>query len=205
MSEQKIKQCSQALLLFIKNPVKGKVKTRLAASIGDERALDIYKLLLAHTRQVALGLNTTKRHLFYDQWIEMEDDWSKTDFQKHLQYSGGLGKRMAKAFEHVFEQGAEKLVIIGSDCAQLQSSDVEEAFLALDQADVVFGPAMDGGYYLCGMRVNEPAVFELKAWSTATVLEESIALCRDNGLSVRLLKSLSDIDTIEDWEKHGLR
>lgn len=205
MSEQKIKQCSQALLLFIKNPVKGKVKTRLAASIGADRALDIYKQLLTHTRQVALGLNNTERYLFYDQWIEEKDDWIKTDFQKHLQHPGALGERMAKAFEQVFEQGADKIVIIGSDCAELQSSHVEEAFSALDHTDVVFGPAIDGGYYLCGMRVNEPAIFELTAWSTSTVLEESIVLCRKNGLSVRLLRSLSDIDTIEDWQKYGLK
>ena len=205
MSDLKIKQCSKALLLFIKNPVLGKVKTRLAASVGNEMALEIYKKLLKHTRSIALEVKDLDRCLYYDQWIEEHDEWDNKAFSKYLQSNGDLGVRMAKAFEQSFKDGADKVVIIGSDCAQLRSSDIEAAFLALDHADVVFGPAKDGGYYLCGLRAFNPAVFHLAAWSTDTVLQESLELCSKHELSVSLLRSLSDIDKLEDWQQYGLK
>ena len=111
---------------------------------------------------------------------------------------------MKDAFSQAFDSNAEKVVIIGSDCAQLKSSDIEEAYKALDHSDVVFGPAMDGGYYLCGLRSRSLGIFDLKAWSTDSVLEDSIAICREEGLSVSLLRTLSDIDHASDWENYGL-
>jgi len=203
MSDSEKKQCSKALLLFIKNPIKGRVKTRLAASVGDDKALEIYKELLAHTQEVSIGLKDTHRILFYDKAIEPNDDWSKDLFNKQIQPEGDLGAKMEHAFNYAFDQAFEKVVIVGSDCAQISVSDIENAYDALDHVDVVYGPAMDGGYYLCGLRLMNNVVFKLKAWSTNTVLEESIALCSAAGLSVSLLRTLSDIDNIEDWQRYG--
>lgn len=205
MKIKKAEQCPQALLLFVKNPVLGKVKTRLAADLGDERALEIYNKLLGHTRSLALSLDAVDKYLFYSDFVDREDNWSEVVFRKMLQPQvDDLGDRMRKAFEEVMSKQGGKIVIIGSDCAQLRAEDIEEAFTALDEADVVFGPAIDGGYYLCGMKDSVKPIFDLKAWSTATVLEESIELCRKEGLEVKLLRKLSDIDFAEDWKKYGL-
>jgi len=191
----------QALLTFIKNPEKGKVKTRLAKTVGEEKALAIYKALLAHTRKIALAI-TTDRFLFYSQHINPADNWSEKDFRKRVQANGDLGVKMQEAFRHVF-QTHQKVVIIGSDCASLTPAIVQTAFEQLDQHDFVIGPALDGGYYLLGMNSFYPAVFEEITWSTATVLEETLTRIRSIQKSVYLLPALSDIDYEEDWEKYG--
>lgn len=202
---EEVKQCPQALLLFIKNPIKGKVKTRLAAELGEDNALAIYNRLLEHTRSLAKSLKGVDKYLFYSDFIDEKDDWPASDFNKMLQPQvDDLGERMKVAFREVADIQSGKFVIIGSDCAQLSSRDIEAAFAALDEVDVVFGPAVDGGYYLCGMKDMVKDIFALKAWSTSTVLEESMALCREQGLQVKLLRKLSDIDFAEDWKKYGL-
>jgi len=191
----------QALLTFIKNPEKGKVKTRLAKTVGEDKALAIYKSLLAHTRKIALATKA-ERFLFYSQRINPTDNWSATDFTKLVQADGDLGFKMQEAFRHVF-QTHKKVVIIGSDCASLTPAIVEAAFKQLDQHDFVIGPALDGGYYLLGMNAFYPAVFEGIVWSTATVLEETQTIIRSLQKTSYLLPALSDIDYEEDWEKYG--
>ena len=189
-----------ALLIFIKNSEKGKVKTRLAKTVGDDTALAIYKALLAHTRQVALAVAGT-RYLFYSQYIPPQDDWSATDFQKQLQAEGALGYKMTKAFETAFQQH-QRVVIIGSDCASLTPAIITKAFQQLEKQDFVIGPAMDGGYYLLGMNQFQPRVFENIIWSTETVLQRTIDRITELKGSYFLLPTLSDIDYAEDWEKH---
>lgn len=190
-----------ALLVFIKNPEKGKVKTRLAATVGDDKALAIYKALMDHTRNVALATNTN-RLLFYSQHINLEDNWSNEDFQKELQAEGALGTKMKFAFVRAF-RNARKVVIIGSDCASLTPDIVGDAFAQLSDHDFVIGPAMDGGYYLLGMRSFEAAVFENIAWSTASVFPDTVKIIENLGKTYTLLPELSDIDYEEDWEKWG--
>ena len=108
-----------ALILFIKNPEKGKVKTRLAKTVGDDQALAIYKALLEHTRTLTLPVDAT-RFLFYSNQINQEDNWSSKNFQKEVQNNGDLGDRMKAAFAKAFEQH-DQVLIIGSDCASLTS------------------------------------------------------------------------------------
>ncbi len=189
------------LLIFIKNPEKGKVKTRLAQGVGEERALAIYWALLGHTRQIAEAIDA-HRLLFYSSFIEQEDDWSPTAFDKRLQEGADLGERMKRAFATAFTEGGPA-VIIGSDCAQLTPAIVVEAYRQLEQHDFVLGPAEDGGYYLLGMRTYMPSVFDDMAWSTDQVLPQTLAHIKENNWSVSLLPTLSDIDFQEDWEKHG--
>jgi len=191
----------QALLTFIKNPEKGKVKTRLAKTVGEDKALAIYKSLLDHTRKIALTTVAT-RFLFYSQHISTIDNWLTKDFIKLVQANGGLGFKMQEAFRHAF-QTHQKVVIIGSDCASLTPSIVEEAFQQLDQHDFVIGPALDGGYYLLGMNAFYPAVFKGIIWSTETVLEETQKRILSLQKTSYLLPALSDIDYEEDWEKYG--
>jgi len=189
------------LLIFTKNPEKGKVKTRLAATVGDDRALLIYKSLLAHTRGVAKSISA-KRLLFYSETIAKDDAWASTDFEKHLQHSGDLGERISAAFETGFQEGGPVL-IIGSDCPQLSASIVNDAFAALKKHDFVLGPAMDGGYYLLGMQAFSPSLFQDIAWSTAEVAQETRKKIEILGASCHELPILSDIDYEEDWEKYG--
>lgn len=192
---------SNALIIFIKNPEKGKVKTRLAKTVGDDQALRIYLALLEHTRRIALSLDA-ERYVFYSSFIAEDDDWLARDFRQALQASGDLGQRMIAAFQTAFQEH-QKVVIIGSDCASLTSEMVEAAFQRLDEHDFVIGPAIDGGYYLLGMRSFEPSVFQDIEWSTESVFTETVARIKRLNKTYALLSELSDIDYEEDWAKYG--
>ncbi|MCH2084367.1 MAG: TIGR04282 family arsenosugar biosynthesis glycosyltransferase [Saprospiraceae bacterium] len=191
-----------ALIIFVKNPELGKVKTRLAETVGDEKALEIYKALLKHTKDVALQLNAD-RMLYYSEDVpEEEDMWPDDDFQKYIQYGEVLGERMYYAFEDALAVH-DKAIIIGSDCASLTPEIVAEAFDALDRFNFVVGPATDGGYYLLGMKKLQIEMFQQMPWSTDQVLPETLARINALGKTVYQLPELSDIDYEEDWKKHG--
>lgn len=191
------------LLIFVKNPVKGRVKTRLAKSIGEEKALIVYEALLEHTRQITTDLYPDKA-LFYSEFIPNTDLWENNVYQKYLQEGDDLGQRMAQAFQQSFEEGYEKVVIIGSDCWELTSEIIQEAFQELEKNDFVIGPAHDGGYYLLGMHYLEKSLFENKQWSTARVLKDTLTDFENLQGSFFLLKTLSDIDKVGDLPKELL-
>ncbi|MEM1328276.1 MAG: TIGR04282 family arsenosugar biosynthesis glycosyltransferase [Bacteroidota bacterium] len=186
-----------ALLIFIKNPQLGKAKTRIAQTVGDEKALEIYRELLMHTRQVTQQVDA-RRLLYYSQFVDHEDDWSNTHFQKKMQTAGDLGNRMQAAFQTAFTKN-DKVVIIGSDCADLSADLVEQAFRALDTHDFVIGPATDGGYYLLGMNAFHPEVFANIEWSSEKVLPDTLSIIKTNDWNVHLLPALTDIDHWADW------
>ncbi len=192
---------NRVLLTFIKNPELGKVKTRLAQTVGNERALRIYKSLMEHTRKISEAVSA-QRLLFYSEWINNADSWSPEHFEKFLQPEGDLGNRMITAFSKGFEKGSS-VVIIGSDCPGLSSELINQAFEHLEKKDFVIGPALDGGYYLIGMRAFEPDVFSNINWSTDTVKSETLAIIKDLDKSVAELPPLSDIDYEADWLKYG--
>ncbi|SNC64584.1 hypothetical protein SAMN06265337_1109 [Hymenobacter gelipurpurascens] len=192
------------LLVFARYPELGKVKTRLAAGIGPEQALQVYRELLAHTQAVAAPLAVRK-------WLwlaeagpaaDRSDTWA--GYQPLPQPAGDLGHRMQTAFAHSFAKGAAAAVIIGTDCPGLTTAHLEQAYTALHTHDVVLGPATDGGYYLLGMKVVWPTLFENKPWSTSAVLSETLAAAKLVGLQVHLLPELRDVDTAEDlwaWQE----
>jgi len=186
----------EALLIFVKNPVLGKVKTRLAKTIGDEKALLVYRYLLEHTRSVTDQLSY-RRQLWYSDFIDQDDQWN-SEYEKKLQRGSNLGERMNNAFAEVFEQGVEKAVIIGSDCPGLQRQHLVDAFDALNKYETVIGPSEDGGYYLLGMNAFYPEVFEDMVWSTDTVLEQTMQTLDRLQLSCHRLPELNDIDTWRD-------
>ncbi len=192
----------RALLVFIKNPLKGQVKTRLAKTVGDDQALKIYLALLKHTCKVAAAISA-QRLLFYSHFIDPKDAWPAFDFEKMVQEGDDLGARMQAGFEHAFRKGAKKAVIIGSDCASLKPEIIEEAFEKLDDFPFVIGPAEDGGYYLLGMKESTPQVFENIVWSTENVLDATLERIKSLGKNCYHLPTLSDIDREEDWEKYG--
>jgi hypothetical protein len=187
------------LLFFIKNPVAGKVKTRLAADVGHQQALAIYRRLLAHTRRQCEALEAERR-LYYSDFVDAHDEWPEALFQKFVQRGDDLGRRMANAFEEALQTPA-KAVIIGSDCPGMDTALLQEAFLALEEYDFVLGPAHDGGYYLLGMRHFRPEVFAGINWSTEEVLPATLAHMAKLGASCAMLPTLTDVDHLADWEQ----
>ena len=190
-----------ALIIFVKNAILGKVKTRLADSVGAEKALRIYIELMQHTRDVTRTL-TCDKLVYFSSYIPMSDlIWFGDEFQHRLQEGSDLGERMSRAFREVFEEGYDRVIIIGSDCAELNESIVIRAYHELEDSDIVIGPATDGGYYLLGMNEYHPELFENKTWSTNSVFDETIQDMIDNGWIWQELPILSDIDTEEDWNR----
>lgn len=189
-------QHNRHLIIFVKNPVLGKAKTRLAATIGDEKALEVYLQLLDITRNAALDANCI-RHVFYSDAIE-NDAWDEGKFNKHVQEGDSLGERMKNAFNQVFSLSAKEVVIIGSDCPKLHGEIIDNGFQLLAKNDACIGPAKDGGYYLLGMKKPLPFLFEGKKWSTDSVFEDTTLDLVKNGLTYGKLPELSDIDTADD-------
>ncbi|MDA9267776.1 TIGR04282 family arsenosugar biosynthesis glycosyltransferase [Salibacteraceae bacterium] len=185
------------LINFVKNPEIGRVKTRLAKTIGDEQALSIYQKLLLYTKEITKGLNADKS-VYYSEHIDNNDLWDNMLFSKHLQRGDDLGERMQNAFADAFAQGKERVIIIGSDCLELETYMIKEAFAVLENNDVVLGPAKDGGYYMIGMTAFLPTLFEDKNWSTDDLLMDTILDLKKMNAKYYLLKTLNDIDTIED-------
>jgi rSAM/selenodomain-associated transferase 1 len=190
-----------ALIVFVKNPETGKVKTRLAASVGEEEALSIYGVLVAHTAGLAQATGVSV-HVYYSDFIpDKEAIFSSFSSQK-VQHGNDLGDRMANAInDEVVDY--EKVVLIGSDCAELTPPILLASFELLDHADVVIGPARDGGYYLIGMKTAYPEIFDNIEWSTEFVLEQTIARALQLGREFALLPELGDVDTLEDWLQLG--
>lgn len=187
------------LLVFTRNPELGKAKTRLAKTVGDETALEIYKFLLNKTQEVACKVNADKT-VYYSVKIRNNDIWDMTIYQKHQQKGEDLGIRMLNAFKNGFDAGYKNIIIIGSDLYDLTTKEINDAFNQLNQNDVVLGPAKDGGYYLLGMKRLHSSVFQNKAWGTASVRKDTLQDLADK--KVFLLQELNDIDVFEDIEHH---
>jgi uncharacterized protein len=196
-----------ALIIFIKNPEKGKVKTRLARTIGDEKALEIYQQLLKITRENTKELFLTEGvvpYLFYSDFKDKNDDWSNSIFKKHIQSGIDLGARMANAFKKILRKH-EKVCIIGSDCPTLSTEVLKLAYKNLERNDFVIGPSTDGGYYLLGIKKEKNNfkfpinLFKDMLWSTADVLPETIKRISLFKKSYHLLPELTDIDEEQDW------
>lgn len=197
----------EALIIFIKNPQLGKVKTRLASTIGEEKALEIYRLLISYTRETALAV-AVDRHLFYSRFIDENDEWPVTEFHKHLQdQNPDLGQKMYSSFYHLLKKGYEKVLIVGSDCLELTADVVKDAFVLLNEQEVVIGPAKDGGYYSIGFNFEAlgdkakkilAEVFLNKSWSHEHVFSEAMDVFNSNKLRTVTLPVLSDVDYEED-------
>lgn len=189
------------LMVFVKNPMKGKVKTRLAKTVGDERALEIYRVLLDHTITIARRVNLDKA-IFYSDYIDETDMWRKAKFSQFIQEGNDLGERMYNAFKYAFSKQYKSVVIIGSDCLDLNEQIIADAFEILKNNEVVIGPAKDGGYYLLGMQKLYKNLFINKHWSTENVLLDTLLDVSNLNISMKLLPTLSDIDEEKDLEVH---
>lgn len=183
------------MLIFTRNPELGKCKTRLASTIGDKPALEIYKFLLEHTAKITEALDVTKE-VHYSEEIWENDVWNNAIYSKKVQMGIDLGERMLNAFKNGFKAGFEKIIIIGSDMFDLSQSDLDVAYSQLEKNDYVVGPAEDGGYYLLGMKVLNEKLFRDKAWGTGNVLKDTLKDLKEEKLA--LLEVRNDVDYFED-------
>jgi rSAM/selenodomain-associated transferase 1 len=186
------------LIVFVKNAIEGRVKTRLAKTIGQGQALSVYLYMQNHLAQWLMDV-PFEVYIFYSSYIPAEPDiWSLSCYKKKVQEGKDLGERMNIAFNQVlpFHQN---VLLIGSDIAGLNLNILNEGFEQLNRNDLVIGPAQDGGYYAIGMKKSNPFIFENMTWSHDKVLGQTIEKINQIGLTFHLLPELSDVDTYEDW------
>ncbi len=202
-----------ALVVFVKAPIAGKVKTRLAATIGNDAALEVYRVIAEHVVQGARHSNsvqttpdivvTSEKYdvlLFVDSEAGQPDVAQWLGGELRVQRGNDLGQRLVHAFEDCFKD-YERVVVIGSD-APFVSPLTDDAFVALQKHDCVLGPAFDGGYYLVGLNRNTRnwrELFDDIPWSTSSVFVETVRNARAaGGIDVYLLRAMHDLDTASD-------
>lgn len=186
---------TNCLIIFTRNPELGKGKRRLAATVGDQVAFDIYKFLLAHTREITVDLNATKQ-VWYSERVHENDAWDNKVYDKYVQDGDDLGVRMENAFQEAFKNH-DHVIIIGSDMHDMSQADLDHAFKQLKTNDAAIGPAQDGGYYLLGFTKKlVDGVFEDKEWGTETVLEKTLSNLKN--VNYAMLEERNDVDYYED-------
>jgi rSAM/selenodomain-associated transferase 1 len=194
-------RAADAVLVFVRAPEMGRVKTRLAVEIGADAALRVYRRLAEHTLAEARALAadaSVRVHFTPADAGAAVRAWLGAGAEYLPQADADLGGRMRAAFAEAFAAGFRRVVIIGSDLPALSASVVRQAFARLETHTVVLGPARDGGYYLLGMREMVGAVFEGVPWSTPVVLERTMEILREIGITPALLETLADVDEADD-------
>lgn len=189
------------VIVFAKNILLGSVKTRLAKTVGDQAAFDVYKYLVEITERETNAITNAHVHIYWSDVI-IPQKWSEKE--KFVQSGTDLGERMMNAFKSGFDKGYKHIIGVGADLPDLSSKIIEQGLSALENNDTVFGPSEDGGYYLIGMNQMIPCIFENKPWSTDNLLEITRNELEKNGYSVHLLKELNDVDTLEDLKKSSI-
>lgn len=186
----------ELVIIFVKNIKLGKVKTRLAKTIGNQGAFEVYSELVKVTEKATTNLLADK-HIYFSDAI-VDSKWKGT--YKTVQDGIDLGARMKNAFKKGFVDGYERIVLIGSDLPDISANHIHRGLKALEKNEAVFGPAEDGGYYLIGLSKMHEAVFNNKPWSKTNLLEETLNELEENNVAFTTLETLNDIDTFEDLE-----
>ena len=198
------------LIIFTRYPQPSQVKTRLIPALGAAGAAALHQRMAEHTLAQARGLRQT-RALSIQVWfagsstVTKMQEWLGTDVEYYVQPEGDLGDRMASVFKSVFNKGHTAAVIVGTDCPDLSTALLAQGFGALAQHELVLGPAIDGGYYLIGLRREAPELFEGIAWSTWEVLVQTLAIAQQLKLTPFLLTYLTDIDVPQDLEHPSVK
>lgn len=192
------------ILIFLKAPRPGFVKTRLAAELDDEAAASICKVLLDRTVAALRGFDRVELRVAPDDALAEVARWRRAGWKVSPQGPGDLGERLARGFAEAFQVETSPVLAIGTDCPGLDREDLEEAFDLLQREDVVLGPAEDGGYWLIGMRAPNPGVFREIPWSSPEVFRATCERAKAQGLTLRAMRRLADVDTLSDW-RHWLR
>jgi rSAM/selenodomain-associated transferase 1 len=190
------------IIVFAKYPEPGRCKTRLAASLGAEGALAVYRALLDHTLDVLRACPFTKV-LCVDPPERAADasDWAPGMDRYLPQCPGDLGARMEGAVAQRLSEGATRMLLLGADCPQISKESVVSSMQDLDRADVVLGPTEDGGYYLLGLKGRHPFLFRDIPWSTEKVLEKTLNILKIHSISYLLRNTFMDVDTLDDYHR----
>lgn len=192
----------QQLVIFLKAPMAGHVKTRLAADIGPKAACEIYQACVGLTlERLASWHGRTTLCLDQPPRLPQAKAWLGDDWMLRPQQGQDLGERLAHATHTAFQDGASRVVVIGTDSPWISPSDIEQAFAALEQSDVVLGPTDDGGYYLIGLVRPSPGLFEGISWSTPQVCAQTQARAAALGLRISVLPRRYDLDVREDVKR----
>ncbi|PYK99193.1 MAG: hypothetical protein DME19_09535 [Verrucomicrobia bacterium] len=199
MKQSETEVDDEKLIIFVKAPRPGAVKTRLGEAIGAEASCAAYRQLVEALLRRLQRLSAVELGFSPDDAAGEIQTWLKRGWTTRPQGAGNLGQRLQSAFERAFVTGVKRAVIIGSDCPAVTAEDIYEAWNGLRTHDVVLGPATDGGYWLIGLRRLQPELFHRIPWSTETVFGETMKRIRQAGLDVQLLRELSDVDTAHDW------
>ncbi len=190
------------LIIFLKYPQAGKVKTRLAKDVGNQRAAEIYSEMSKTIVDNVSGSSEYQTAIFFDP-PEKENEIRNWIGKKEVRFSPQrgetLGDKMSNAFKEVFSSESKRVVIIGTDCPDVTSGTIAQALDSLEEVDVVLGPAADGGYYLLGLNNHVPEIFGGIEWSTERVLNQTLERIKEKKLSFELLETLKDIDTLDDF------
>ncbi len=193
---------SSKLIVFARYPEKGRCKTRLAKTLGENTALEIYRVLLGHTLEAVRksGFPAELRVTPDENAID-DPAWGPYSGTFRPQGEGDLGVRMALAFKEAFREGATKVVVIGTDCPGLEAEILHQAYRELDTCEAVIGPASDGGYYLLGLSRENPGLFAKIPWSTPHVFQATKTILENRNISYLLLPTLADVDTEDDFQR----
>ena len=196
---------SAAVALFVRHPVPGRVKTRLARDLGNENACGLYQMMV---KDILAGIAVCNLplYLFHDGSDSggLPEEWTAAACGVIAQQGDSLGARMAASFEQLFSNGIDTVALLGSDIPGLDAELLATAFQTLATDDSVIVPAVDGGYCLIALRRNtyDQRVFQNIAWSTTGVLKSTLEKMERYGLRVSLLASRQDIDTCADLETY---
>ncbi len=190
------------LIVFLKAPRPGFVKTRLAASVGPDKACEIYRKLVSDLLSRIESLANVDLRIAPDHAANDFSAWCRPEWRVRPQGEGNLGDRLCRAFEEAFQEGAKPVVAIGSDCPDVGADEILGALDVLSQSPVTLGPAVDGGYWLVGMTEFLPSLFEGIDWSTDQVLSQTERAVAKRGLKSILLKTLEDVDDLESWNRY---
>jgi len=199
------RECKEKLIIFTRYPQAGETKTRLVPVLGEEGAAELHRRMTGKIVEEGKDLRSSRPisvEIRYDGGNESGmRDWLGLDYSYRLQGEGDLGERMFSAFDEAFAAGAGRVVLIGTDIPGLGREIMQRAFQALENSDLVLGPATDGGYYLIGLRSRpNRALFTDIPWGTQTVLESTLSVAREQGISTALVDLLNDVDRPEDLE-----
>lgn len=195
------RRSNTALIVFIKYPEEGQVKTRLALEAGNEKALKIYKTLLGYTCAVVEALNEIDVKFYINELPAKEEFLGRKISDFGIQLSGDLGYKMQSALSDEIHN-YDHAIIIGSDCPEISADLIQLARSKLTTFDLVIGPSNDGGYYLLGLNVVYNYLFENIQWSSDSVALVTIKRSLSMGLRVFLLPPLDDVDYMKDWIKY---
>lgn len=198
MKKNKQTYNDELLILFTRFPEPGQVKTRLIPALGSQKAAKLQRILTAESirqaSQLAAGRGTAVEVFYCGGDRSGMERMFKTSFSFRQQVGETLGQRLARAFKEGFDRGMSRIVIIGTDCPQLDAEIMESGLRGLDRSDIVIGPAPDGGFYLIGMRCPDETIFSGIDWGSEFAFSQLVSNVEQRSLSLETMGYLADID-----------